>query len=116
MGIPLALGQGSSGEATITDLRKLPHLLIAGSTGSGKSVCINTLLVSMISKMTPDRLRLLLIDPKRVELTPFNGIPHLISPVVVEPEDAVKSLKGLLEEMIRRYKICLLYTSPSPRD
>ncbi|MQG24553.1 MAG: DNA translocase FtsK, partial [SAR202 cluster bacterium] len=105
MGIPLALGQGSSGEATITDLRKLPHLLIAGSTGSGKSVCINTLLVSMISKMTPDRLRLLLIDPKRVELTPFNGIPHLISPVVVEPEDAVKSLKGLLEEMIRRYKI-----------
>tara|TARA_Y100000814_G_scaffold148493_1_gene107842 strand:+ start:1637 stop:3856 length:2220 start_codon:yes stop_codon:yes gene_type:complete len=105
MGIPLALGQGSSGEATITDLRKLPHLLIAGSTGSGKSVCINTLLVSMIAKMTPDKLRLLLIDPKRVELTPFNGIPHLISPVVVEPADAVKSLKGLLEEMIRRYKV-----------
>ncbi|MBS96295.1 MAG: cell division protein FtsK [Chloroflexi bacterium] len=105
LGIPLALGQGSSGEATITDLRKLPHLLIAGSTGSGKSVCINTLLVSMIAKMTPDKLRLLLIDPKRVELTPFNGIPHLISPVVVEPDEAVKSLKGLLEEMIRRYKI-----------
>ena len=105
LGIPLALGQGSSGEATVTDLRKLPHLLIAGSTGSGKSVCINTLLVSMIAKMTPDKLRLLLIDPKRVELTPFNGIPHLISPVVVEPDEAVKSLKGLLEEMIRRYKV-----------
>ena len=104
-GIPLALGQGSNGEATVTDLRKLPHLLIAGSTGSGKSVCINTLLISMITQMTPDKLRLLLIDPKRVELTPFNGIPHLISPVVVEPEDAVKSLKGLLEEMIRRYKV-----------
>ena len=105
LGIPLALGQGSSGEATVTDLRKLPHLLIAGSTGSGKSVCINTLLVSMIAKMTPDKLRLLLIDPKRVELTPFNGIPHLISPVVVEPDEAVKSLKGLLEEMLRRYKV-----------
>jgi S-DNA-T family DNA segregation ATPase FtsK/SpoIIIE len=104
-GLPLALGQGSGGDAVVVDLRKLPHLLIAGATGSGKSVCINTVIVSLLTQMPPDQLRLLLIDPKRVELTPFNGIPHLVTPVVVEADEAVTALKGIRREMLRRYKL-----------
>ena len=103
-GLALALGQGSGGDPVAAGLRKLPHLLIAGATGSGKSVCMNALIVSLVSQASPEQLRLLLIDPKRVELTPFNGLPHLVAPVVVDTEPAVKALKALLREMFRRYR------------
>lgn len=103
-GLALALGQGSGGDPIAVDLRKLPHLLIAGATGSGKSVCINTLIVSLMSRVSPERLRVLLIDPKRVELTPFNGLPHLVAPVVVDTEPSVRALKGVLQEMFVRYR------------
>jgi S-DNA-T family DNA segregation ATPase FtsK/SpoIIIE len=82
----------------------LPHLLIAGATGSGKSVCINSIISTMLLTRTPDRVRLILVDPKRVELTPFNGIPHLLHPVVVETEEVQRVLDALLNEMSRRYK------------
>ena len=104
-GLGLALGQGSGGEPVVTNLRKLPHLLIAGATGSGKSVCINTIIVSLISQVPPENLRMLLIDPKRVELTPFNGLPHLVCPVLVDSDQAVNALKGMLREMFRRYRL-----------
>lgn len=102
--LALALGRGSGGEVAIADLARMPHLLIAGSTGSGKSVCINSVIVSILMHNTPRETRLLLIDPKRVELTPYNAIPHLLIPVVVEVEIAVQALKGLIEEMQDRYK------------
>lgn len=103
-GLALGLGQGSGGDPIVADLRNLPHLLIAGATGSGKSVCINTLIVSLASQVSPERLRMLLIDPKRVELTPYNGLPHLIAPVIVDTEPAVRALKGIMAEMFRRYR------------
>ncbi len=103
--LPLALGQGTGGDPVVADLKELPHLLIAGATGSGKSVCINSVISSLILTRPPDRLRLLLVDPKRVELTPFNGIPHLLAPVVVETEEVLRVLDALLAEMFRRYKL-----------
>ncbi len=103
-GLPLALGQGSGGDTIIADLRKLPHLLIAGATGSGKSVCLNALIVSLASAIPPDYVRFLLVDPKRVELTAYNGLPHLVAPVVVETDDVVPSLRGVMREMLRRYR------------
>lgn len=103
-GLPLALGQGSGGEPVVADLRELPHLLIAGATGSGKSVCINALIVSLVGNTLPNHIRLLLIDPKRVELTPFNGLPHLLTPVVVDTDKVVPALRGVMREMHRRYR------------
>ncbi len=103
--LALGLGLGSGGEVAVADMARMPHLLIAGSTGSGKSVCMNTVISCMIMQNSPWETRLLLIDPKRVELTPYNGIPHLITPVVVEPEVAVNCLKGMVQEMISRYKL-----------
>ena len=103
--LTLGLGLGSGGEVAVADLARMPHLLIAGSTGSGKSVCMNTVISCMIMQNSPWETRLLLIDPKRVELTPYNGIPHLIIPVVVEPEVAVQSLRGMVQEMLSRYKL-----------
>ena len=103
-GFALSLGQGSGGDPVVADIRHLPHLLIAGSTGSGKSVCMNTLIVSLAAQASPERLRLLLIDPKRVELTPYNGLPHLVAPVFVDTEPAVRALKGMMREMFRRYR------------
>ena len=102
--LALGLGQGSGGDPVVADLRSLPHLLIAGATGSGKSVCMNTLIVSLASQVSPEKLRMLLIDPKRVELTPYNGLPHLITPVIVDTEPAVRALKGIMSEMFRRYR------------
>ena len=104
-GLPVALGLASAGEPVVLDLLKMPHLLIAGATGSGKSVCINTIISSIISHQDPAQVRMLLVDPKRVELTPYNGIPHLVTPVVVDPDKVVRLLKGAIQEMMRRYKL-----------
>lgn len=102
--LSVALGRDISGNVTLADLGKMPHMLIAGATGSGKSVCINTLIVSLLYKATPDEVKLLMIDPKVVELGSYNGIPHLISPVVTDPKKAAGALCTMVGEMLRRYK------------
>lgn len=99
------LGRDVSGQPMAADLARMPHLLIAGATGSGKSVCINALISSMLLRHTPDTLRFLMVDPKRVELTVYNGIPHLVAPVVVDVERAVPVLQWATREMERRYKL-----------
>ena len=103
-GLPIALGQDTGGSPVVMDLATLPHLLIAGSTGSGKSVCINSVIASLLLTKTPDQLRLMMVDPKRVELTPFNGIPHLVTPVIVEVDEVNGALRSLMREMMRRYR------------
>ena len=103
-GLPIAMGQDTGGAPVALDLASLPHMLIAGATGSGKSVQINSIIASFLLTKTPEQLRLLMVDPKRVELTPFNGIPHLVQPVIVEAEEVTDALKGLSREMIHRYK------------
>lgn len=103
--LPIALGKGSGGDNVSIDLTKMPHLLIAGATGSGKSVCMNAIVSSLIYSKTPDQLRLLLVDPKRVELTQYNGIPHMISPVIVELDSVAKVFRGIINEMFKRYKL-----------
>ena len=102
--LPVAIGKGGSGETVIIDLAKMPHLLVAGSTGSGKSVFVNTIISCLLIEKDPSELRLLLVDPKRVELTPYNGIPHLLTPVVVETDQVVSLLRGLIREMMERYR------------
>ena len=104
-GLPVALGEDTGGEPIVADLIDLPHLLIAGATGSGKSVCINSIIASLLLTNRPDRLRMLMVDPKRVELTPFNGIPHLISPVIVDTDQVLVVLRAIQNEMLRRYKL-----------
>lgn len=99
------LGLGLTGEPETIDLRKMPHGLIAGATGSGKSVCINSILVSLLYKALPADLKMMLIDPKMVELAPFNGIPHLISPVITDVKAATAALKWAVSEMERRYEL-----------
>lgn len=101
--IPVALGQTVSGSSMVTDLAAMPHLIIAGTTGSGKSVCVNGIICSILYNMLPDRVRLILVDPKYVELAPYNGIPHLLTPVINKPRAAVQALKWLVGEMERRY-------------
>ncbi|UWG98639.1 DNA translocase FtsK [Dehalobacter sp. DCM] len=103
--LSLALGKDITGTPIIGDLTKMPHLLIAGATGSGKSVCINTIIGSIVYKARPDEVKLLLIDPKVVELAIYNGIPHLISPVVTEPQKAAGALKWIVTEMETRYEL-----------
>ena len=103
--LAIALGRDVSGAAIADDLASLPHLLIAGATGSGKSVCINTLIATLLFRNTPDDLRLLMVDPKRVELSAYDGIPHLLAPVVVEMERVVGVLNWVTHEMERRYKV-----------
>ncbi len=103
--LPLVLGKSIDGETVVGDLAKMPHLLIAGSTGSGKSVAVNTLVGSLLYKFLPTELRFLMIDPKMVELTPFDGIPHLLRPVVTNPNDAAGVLLGAVAHMERRYKM-----------
>ncbi|MDR5658129.1 DNA translocase FtsK 4TM domain-containing protein [Serpentinicella sp. ANB-PHB4] len=105
LNVPFALGKDVSGSPLITDITKMPHLLIAGATGSGKSVCINTLILSILYSATPESVRLLLIDPKVVELNQYNGIPHLLIPVVTEPKRATKALNWAVQEMNQRYKL-----------
>lgn len=102
--LPVAFGKGSGGENVVIDLAKMPHLLIAGATGSGKSVCLNSILTCLLMEKSPAELRMLLIDPKRVELTPYNGIPHLLTPVVVNTDEVVGMLKGVISEMMDRYR------------
>ena len=103
--LALALGNDVSGASIVGDLTRMPHLLIAGATGQGKSVCINALITSLLFQATPDHMRLLLIDPKRVELTNYNGLPHLALPVLVESHQAAAALRWAVAEMDRRYKM-----------
>lgn len=103
--LKIALGRDVSGTPAVADLAAMPHLLIAGATGTGKSVCINAIIATLLCTHTPDTLRLLMIDPKMVELTQYNGIPHLIAPVVVEVERVVSTLQWCTREMERRYKL-----------
>jgi len=103
--LPLILGKSIDGDMVVGDLAKMPHLLIAGSTGSGKSVAVNTLVGSLLYRFLPTELRFLMIDPKMVELTPFDGIPHLLRPVVTNPKDASGVLMGAVTHMERRYQM-----------
>jgi S-DNA-T family DNA segregation ATPase FtsK/SpoIIIE len=102
--LAIGLGRDVSGEPIVADLATMPHLLIAGATGSGKSVCINSIIACLLCNNTPDDLKLLMIDPKRVELTNFNGIPHLLAPVIVDLERVVGSLRWAMREMDQRYR------------
>ena len=103
--LAVALGEDVSGQGVAGDLARMPHLLIAGQTGSGKSVCVNSLIVSLLLHTTPEQLRLILVDPKRVELTGYRDIPHLLCPVVVEAEKVVNVLRWVVGEMDRRYRL-----------
>jgi S-DNA-T family DNA segregation ATPase FtsK/SpoIIIE len=103
--IPLALGKDVYGKAIIADLAQMPHLLVAGTTGSGKSVCINALIASMLFRFTPEELRLVIVDPKMVELQAYNSLPHLAFPIVVDPKKVMLALRWLIDEMERRYKV-----------
>ena len=105
MAIPVVLGKDISGEAQLLDLAKTPHLLIAGSTGAGKSVCVNSMLLSILYKRSPEQVKLVLVDPKIVELKLYNDIPHLLTPVITEPKRALQSLQYCLCEMERRYAL-----------
>ena len=101
----VALGIDVSGEASVVDITKMPHVLIAGSTGSGKSVCLNSFIISILMRSNPDEVKFIMVDPKRVELTGYNGIPHLLTPVIVDPEKVVSALKWAIVEMEKRYKL-----------
>ncbi|QER40277.1 DUF87 domain-containing protein [Acinetobacter suaedae] len=103
--ISMAMGKDISGNPVLTDLAKAPHMLVAGTTGSGKSVAVNSMILSMLLKYTPDQLRLILIDPKQLELANYNDIPHLLTPVVTDMKDAVSALNWCVNEMERRYKL-----------
>ena len=103
--LPLILGKDISGEAIIADLAKMPHVLVAGTTGSGKSVAINTMIMSLIYHMTPEQCKFIMIDPKMLELSVYDNIPHLLSPVVTEPGKAVVALKWAVKEMEQRYRL-----------
>jgi S-DNA-T family DNA segregation ATPase FtsK/SpoIIIE len=102
--LPLCLGKAIGGEAVLVDLARMPHLLIAGTTGSGKSVAINTMILSLLYRLHPDQCRLIMVDPKMLELSVYDGIPHLLTPVVTDPKKAVVALKWAVREMEERYK------------
>lgn len=103
--LAVALGLDVSGSPVVGDIARMPHVLIAGATGSGKSVCINAFISSLLFRASPQEVKLIMVDPKRVELTGYNGIPHLLSPVIVEPDKVLSALKWALSEMDRRYKL-----------
>jgi S-DNA-T family DNA segregation ATPase FtsK/SpoIIIE len=111
--ISIALGKDIAGNPIVADLMKMPHLLIAGATGSGKSVCLNSIITSILYKATPNEVKLVMIDPKMVELIGYNGIPHLLSPVVTDPRKAASALKWVVSEMETRYE---LFSSMGIRD
>jgi S-DNA-T family DNA segregation ATPase FtsK/SpoIIIE len=102
--LPLCLGKNIGGESILVDLARMPHLLIAGTTGSGKSVAINTMILSLVYRLRPDQCRLIMVDPKMLELSVYDGIPHLLTPVVTDPKKAVVALKWAVREMEERYK------------
>ncbi len=103
--LPIALGKDITGTAVVADLTKMPHLLVAGATGTGKSVSINTMIQSLLFKVSPEMVRFLMVDPKRIELSTYHDIPHLLHPVVTQPKDATKALRWAVEEMERRYML-----------
>ncbi len=103
--LPLILGKDISGQPILADLAKMPHLLVAGTTGSGKSVAVNTMLLSLLYRLPPEKCRLIMIDPKMLELSVYDGIPHLLSPVVTEPNKAIVALKWAVQEMEERYRV-----------
>src|SRR5699024_11089382 len=103
--LEVALGKDISGAPIMAELNKMPHLLVAGSTGSGKSVCINGIIVSILLNAKPHEVKLMMIDPKMVELNTYNGIPHLLSPVVTNPQKAADALQRVVNEMERRYDL-----------
>ncbi len=103
--LAFAIGKDISGDAVVGELNKMPHLLIAGQTGSGKSVMINTLLTSLLYRNSPSEMKLILVDPKQVEMAPYEDIPHLLTPVITEPEKTISALKWAVNEMERRYKL-----------
>ena len=103
--IPLALGKDVYGKTIIADLAQMPHLLVAGTTGSGKSVCINALIASMLFRFTPEQMRLVIIDPKMVEMQAYQSLPHLELPIVTDPKKVLLALRWLIDQMERRYKM-----------
>ncbi|MBR6171589.1 MAG: DNA translocase FtsK [Eubacterium sp.] len=107
--LSFAIGKDIGGQLVIGDIAKMPHILIAGSTGSGKSVCINTIIMSILYKAKPDEVRMIMVDPKMVELTAYNGIPHMLIPVVTDPKKAAGALNWAVQEMERRYKLFARY-------
>ena len=103
--LTIALGKDITGAPVVTDLARMPHLLVAGATGTGKSVCLNSMIISLLFKSSPDMVRFLMIDPKRIELSMYNEIPHLLHPVVTQPKEATRALKWAVEEMEKRYML-----------
>jgi len=103
--LAVGLGLGVSGNPAIADIKKMPHVLVAGSTGSGKSVCINTIITTLLFRNSPQELRFIMVDPKRVELTPYNGIPHLLTPVITNTDQVIAALTWATKEMDKRYKM-----------
>ena len=106
--IPILLGKAVNGDYVMSDLAKMPHCIIAGATGSGKSVCINTIIMSILLNAKPDEIKLIMVDPKKVELTPYSKLPHMLAPVITEPGGAAAALSWLVKEMERRYELLKL--------